>query len=124
MSNTLTHPSVDVLIFWSPCADYVMRHKVHVAGSESNNVMEGWRGEAGKSGFIQQNVLHRYQSLKESRAMHAFAGFNFFVAIVKLRVVFADRVQLFGHILACFVPGADWLQKIITAACLIDLLYS
>lgn len=81
---------------------------MHVAGSETNNVMEGGRGEVGKSGSIQQNVLHRYQSLKKARAMHAFTGFNFFfVAIVKLRVVFAGRVQLFDRILACAVPAAS-----------------
>jgi hypothetical protein len=33
--------------------------------------------------------------------MHAFAGCAFLIVILKLRVVFACRVQHFGRILAC-----------------------
>jgi len=55
----------------------------------------------------------RYQSLKEARAMHAFAGCAFLIVILKLRVDFARRVQHFGRILACFATSGqnDDLRK-------------
>jgi hypothetical protein len=66
-----------------------------------------------KSGFMMQNVPFRNLtdiSHWGARAMHAFAGYSIFIVIIiiiKLRVVFAGRVQLFGRILASSVTSGQ-----------------
>jgi hypothetical protein len=120
-----------ILIFGHPMQIMLWDIKVHVAGLETNNVMEGGRGELGKSGFIRQNVpFPSYTDINHWKRLVRCTLYKFqllFCGIVKLCVVFCwPRATFWSYITMFCTRGqpVDWLQKIITTAvCLIDLLY-